>query len=86
MHRMHTNLLSFLRLHFKELQNSPAPPWNIHLIYPLLFYSYPMELHMVFFNEDYNNIQTAQQYSDGLAVLAYFFEVIYCYNFDFITE
>lgn len=34
-----------------------------------------MELHMVFYNSDYNDTVTAQQYMDGLAVLAFFFEV-----------
>ncbi|XP_065212308.1 carbonic anhydrase 2-like [Planococcus citri] len=38
-------------------------------------HSYPMELHMVFYNSDYSNTTDAQQYMDGLAVLAFFFEV-----------
>lgn len=34
-----------------------------------------MELHMVFFNKDYDTSDQAQGYKDGLVVLASFFEV-----------
>lgn len=37
--------------------------------------SYPMELHVVFFNKQYTDAQHAMQYSDGLCVLAFFYEV-----------
>uniref|UniRef100_A0A8D8ZPY4 carbonic anhydrase n=1 Tax=Cacopsylla melanoneura TaxID=428564 RepID=A0A8D8ZPY4_9HEMI len=37
--------------------------------------SYPMELHMVFFNKDYDTSDQAQGYKDGLVVLAAFVEV-----------
>ncbi|KAI5724001.1 hypothetical protein M8J76_014011 [Diaphorina citri] len=37
--------------------------------------SYPMELHMVFYNKDYDSSDRAQGYKDGLVVLASFFEV-----------
>lgn len=37
--------------------------------------SYPMELHMVFYNKDYDNSDKAQGFKDGLVVLASFFEV-----------
>lgn len=37
--------------------------------------SYPMELHMVFYNKDYVSSDQAQGYKDGLVVLASFFEV-----------
>ncbi|CAH0394947.1 unnamed protein product [Bemisia tabaci] len=37
-------------------------------------HSFPMELHMVFYNSDYGNIDNASNYKDGLVVLATFFE------------
>ncbi|XKL60899.1 hypothetical protein PGB90_007956 [Kerria lacca] len=44
-------------------------------IISLIVFSYPMELHMVFFNADYQDVTTAQFNFDGLVVLAYFFEI-----------
>lgn len=38
-------------------------------------HSFAMELHAVFFKEDYRSMTDAIHHSDGLAVLAYFFEV-----------
>ncbi|XP_018907151.1 carbonic anhydrase 2 isoform X2 [Bemisia tabaci] len=38
-------------------------------------HSFPMELHMVFYNSDYGNIDNASNYKDGLVVLATFFEI-----------
>lgn len=35
-----------------------------------------MELHMVFFKEEYKSIKQAVKHSDGLTVLAFFYEVI----------
>lgn len=37
--------------------------------------SFPMELHMVFFNKQYLDTKHAMQYSDGLCVLAFFYDV-----------
>lgn len=36
---------------------------------------FPMELHVVFFKQDYRNAKTALEHSDGLTVLAFFYEV-----------
>ncbi|CRL06421.1 CLUMA_CG019616, isoform A [Clunio marinus] len=36
---------------------------------------FPMELHVVFFKQEYKNIKEAMLKSDGLAVMAFFFEV-----------
>jgi len=38
-------------------------------------YSYPMELHMVFSNTDYDDDKVALTKNDGLVVLAMFFEI-----------
>ncbi|XP_046683942.1 carbonic anhydrase 1-like [Homalodisca vitripennis] len=38
-------------------------------------HSYPMELHMVFFKTDYQSVDEAMQYKDGLLVLALFYEI-----------
>lgn len=40
-----------------------------------LINSFPMELHMVFYKKQYRNIRSAMENSDGLAVLAFFFNV-----------
>lgn len=37
--------------------------------------SFPLELHMVFFKEEYGNAADAMNYFDGLCVLACIFEV-----------
>lgn len=37
---------------------------------------YPMELHLVFFKEDYLDVNSAMGHSDGLCVLGCLFEVI----------
>lgn len=37
--------------------------------------SYPMELHMVFYKKVYRNQRDAQDHTDGLTVLAFFYEV-----------
>jgi hypothetical protein len=37
--------------------------------------SYAMELHMVFYKKNYRNARSAIDHSDGLTVLAFFFEV-----------
>nr|XP_029725889.1 carbonic anhydrase 1-like isoform X2 [Aedes albopictus] len=36
---------------------------------------FPMELHVVFFKQEYKNAKTALEHSDGLTVLAFFYEV-----------
>ena len=33
------------------------------------------QMHMAHFKEDYHNVSEAKKHSDGLAVLAFFFEV-----------
>lgn len=38
--------------------------------------SFPMELHMVFFNKQYGNVHRANDFPDGLCVLAFFYDVI----------
>ncbi|XP_055312343.1 carbonic anhydrase 1-like [Sitodiplosis mosellana] len=38
-------------------------------------HSFPMELHMVFYKKQYRNIRSAMENSDGLAVLAFFFNL-----------
>ncbi|CAG9795072.1 unnamed protein product [Diatraea saccharalis] len=37
--------------------------------------SFPMELHMVFYKEAYNNVKEAVLHPDGLTVLAFFYEL-----------
>lgn len=37
--------------------------------------SFPMELHVVFFNKRYVDAKHAMQYPDGLCVLAFFYDV-----------
>lgn len=37
--------------------------------------SYPLELHMVFYKKQYRNQRDALDHSDGLTVLAFFYEV-----------
>ena len=37
--------------------------------------SFPMEMHAVFYKEDYKSFKEALNYSDGLAILAYLYEV-----------
>lgn len=36
---------------------------------------FPMELHVVFFKKDYRNAKTALDHTDGLTVLAFFYEI-----------
>lgn len=38
-----------------------------------------MELHMVFYKKQYRNIRSAMENSDGLTVLAFFFNVSYLF-------
>lgn len=38
-------------------------------------HSYAMELHAVFYKHYYKTVEEATRHSDGLAVLAYFYEV-----------
>lgn len=38
-------------------------------------YSYPMELHMVFYKSEYESMEEAMKNKDGLLVLALFYEV-----------
>jgi len=38
-------------------------------------HSFPMEMHAVFYKEDYNSFKEALNYNDGLAILAYLYEV-----------
>ncbi|XP_059479271.1 carbonic anhydrase 2-like [Neocloeon triangulifer] len=38
-------------------------------------HSFPMELHMVFYNEKYGDFNNALNHKDGLTVLAFFYEV-----------
>lgn len=40
-----------------------------------------MELHMVFFKEEYQSASEAVKHSDGLTVLAFFYEVSFKYTF-----
>lgn len=40
-----------------------------------LFFSFPMELHMVFYKKEYGDPKGALEHKDGLAVLAFFYEV-----------
>lgn len=42
--------------------------------YIIYFSSFPMELHMVFFNRKYDNFMNSLKHKDGLAVLAFFYE------------
>lgn len=42
-------------------------------------YSFPMELHMVFYKKQYRNVQLAMEKPDGLAVLAFFYHVRYSF-------
>lgn len=37
--------------------------------------SYPMELHAVFYKDDYSSVKNALSHADGLTVLAFFFEI-----------
>lgn len=37
--------------------------------------SYPMEMHAVFYKKDYESLDKAVNYSDGLTVLGYMYEV-----------
>lgn len=37
--------------------------------------SFPMEMHAVFYKEDYKSMDEAFNHSDGLAILAYLYEV-----------
>ena len=37
--------------------------------------SFPMELHMVFYKEEYGSKDNATNYNDGLSVLSVFYEV-----------
>ncbi|CAH4031547.1 putative carbonic anhydrase 3 [Pieris brassicae] len=37
--------------------------------------SFPMELHMVFYKEEYNTVKEAVTHTDGLTVLAFFYEL-----------
>lgn len=45
-----------------------------------------MELHMVFFKEEYNNVKEAVLHPDGLTVLAFFYEVSQCGFYERIQE
>lgn len=42
---------------------------------PFLVFSYPMELHMVFYNADYGGISEAIDHPDGLCVLSFLYSV-----------
>jgi len=38
-------------------------------------HSFPMEMHAVFYKEDYKSMNEALKHDDGLAILAYLYEV-----------
>lgn len=44
-------------------------------IFVSVLYSYPMELHMVFYKSEYESMEEAMKNKDGLLVLALFYEV-----------
>lgn len=51
----------------------------MHIIMQLLdkclIFRFPMELHIVFYKKEYGDFKKALNHSDGLAVLAFFYEV-----------
>lgn len=65
-----------------ELSQNTTEPMNFrqfewHLFEMFFFsnFSFPMELHMVFYKKQYRNVRSAMENSDGLTVLAFFFNV-----------
>lgn len=61
----------FSQLHFHWGQNDSFGSEDL-----INNHSYPMELHMVFWKRGYGTIEQAQLHPDGLAVLAFFYEVM----------
>lgn len=48
--------------------------------------SFPMELHVVFYKKRYRTVRSALDHPDGLTVLAFFFDVSYFYNINYILR
>lgn len=61
----------FSQLHFHWGQNDSVGSEDL-----INNHSYPMELHMVFYKRQYGSPEQAQLHSDGLVVLAFFYEVM----------
>ncbi|XP_050541805.1 carbonic anhydrase-like [Daktulosphaira vitifoliae] len=65
-----TPIYKFIQLHFHWGVNDSFGSEDL-----INNHSYPMELHMVFWNTDYPSYDVATTKSDGLVVLASFFEI-----------
>ncbi|GAB0096249.1 carbonic anhydrase [Sergentomyia squamirostris] len=73
-----TGVYEFAQLHFHWGDNDTVGSEDL-----IDSHSYAMELHLVFYKSVYRNSRAALDYEDGLAVLAFFFEVTSMDNPDF---
>ncbi|XP_072757678.1 carbonic anhydrase 13 [Anoplolepis gracilipes] len=64
------NVYVFEQLHFHWGENDYEGSEDL-----INNHSFPMEMHAVFYKEDYKSMNEALKHSDGLAILAYLYEV-----------
>jgi len=64
------NVYVFEQLHFHWGENDHEGSEDL-----INNHSFPMEMHAVFYKEDYKSMDEALKYHDGLTVLAYLYEV-----------
>ncbi|XP_018318012.1 carbonic anhydrase 2 [Mycetomoellerius zeteki] len=64
------NIYVFEQLHFHWGENDHEGSEDL-----INNHSFPMEMHAVFYKEDYKSFNEALKHSDGLAILAYLYEV-----------
>lgn len=64
------NIYVFEQLHFHWGQNDYEGSEDL-----INNHSFPMEMHVVFYKEDYKSMNEALNHSDGLAILAFLYEV-----------
>lgn len=64
------NVYAFEQLHFHWGENDYEGSEDL-----INNHSFPMEMHAVFYKEDYKSMDEALKHDDGLAILAYLYEV-----------
>ena len=66
-----SGIYTFEQLHFHWGENDREGSEDL-----INNHSFAMELHAVFYKDEYGSVDSAIAHSDGLAVLAFFFEVL----------
>ncbi|XP_077273887.1 carbonic anhydrase 2 isoform X2 [Temnothorax americanus] len=67
---LENNIYVFEQLHFHWGQNDYEGSEDL-----INNHSFPMEMHAVFYKEDYKSMDEALKHEDGLAILAYLYEI-----------